>query len=235
MKNESINLHLLAGQYICPYAFPLEYELLLQPGVQEEVGTWLEKVGFQLARVFDNDGAFFMAPLTLGQPHLNKARDDLLRYRDTYGPVILILELIRQTDMENPSFQAGDYVQVAQLETAISTSLSLENQMRSLLGVVKGLQRDVSNRVLLKRIMEFLRDEGMAILVNPKTDMYQLTGKVDQVHEVLAFISERTALGQDALNDQLPQESEESDLLSSSNPKDSNSASSADMGEWPHG
>lgn len=213
MKN-SVRQLLLGGAYICPHAHPQDYEALQDPSTRAEVNLWLGGIDKRLARVFEDDGAFFMAPLTLGSSDLAKVKEDLVRFRDVYGPTILVLNLIRQTDLDNPAFQAGDLVQVAQLETAVSASLSLENQIRSLFGVVKGLVRETSNRVILKRLMEYLREEGVAILVNAKTDVYRLTGKVDQIHQVLEFISEHEPVIQDTLLDQTEDDADQSDLLS---------------------
>lgn len=180
---------LLGGEYLCPIAHRAEFEQLQDAGTREDVETWLEKLDMRLARIRDN-GAFFMAPNIITPSAVGRVRDDLARFRDVYGPIVLMLNLIRQAKSEGLSFSPGEYVQLAELETSISESSTLETQLRALYGVIRDSRRDDTNRVYLKKLLEHLRKDGFAVVANAQTENYQFTGKIDQVHVVLEFISE---------------------------------------------
>lgn len=201
---------LLAGEFICPIAFAPEYEQLQDEGLRAEVETWLDKLHMRLSRLGD-DGAFFMAPAQLQPAQLNRVKDELLRFRDVYGPWIRMLNLIRQAK-EGFNCVMGDYLQVAELETAINESATLETQLRSLHGVITNVAARHSNREFLKRLLEHLKSDGLLIVVNPQSETYQVTGKIDQLHAVLEFIAEHEAVITSAADDQR-QEAETLDLL----------------------
>ena len=201
---------LLAGEYICPIAFPPEYEQLQDDAVRTDVEAWLDQLGMRLARLGD-DGAFFMAPAQLQPAQLNRVKDELLRFRDVYGPWIRMLNLIRLAK-EGFHCVMGDYVQVAELETAINESSTLEGQLRQLHGVIANAAARHSNREFLKRLLEHLKADGLLVLVNPQSETYRVTGKIDQLHAVLEFIAEHEAVMTFSVDDQL-QDAETMDLL----------------------
>ena len=201
---------LLAGEFICPIAFNQEYEQLQDEGFRSEVEVWLGSLNMRLARLGE-DGAFFMAPAQLQSAQLTRVKDELLRFRDVYGPWIRMLNLIRQAK-ESFDCVVGDYVQLAELETAINESSTLESQLRNLHGVISNVAARNSNRDFLKRLLEHLKSDGLLVMVNPQTETYRVTGKIDQVHAVLEFIAEHDAVISPLVDDQ-PQESEALDLL----------------------
>lgn len=51
---------LAEGKFICPVAYPEEFDLLSEEGGRAVAEAWLEQVGLRLARLSD-EGAFFMA------------------------------------------------------------------------------------------------------------------------------------------------------------------------------
>lgn len=185
----SVLQKLLAGEYICQIAHRPEYEALQEAGVSAEVDAWLGRLDMRLARLRDN-GAFFMAPNLVTPATVGRVRDELGRFRDVYGPIVLMLNLIRQAKSEGLTFSAGEYVQLAELETSVSESTSLETQLRALYGVIRDSKREDTNRTYLKKLLEHLRKDGFVVLANAQTEVYQFTGKIDQVHVVLEFISE---------------------------------------------
>ena len=201
---------LLAGEFICPIAFNQEYEQLQDDGFRSKVEVWLGSLNMRLARLGE-DGAFFMAPAQLQSTQLTRVKDELLRFRDVYGPWIRMLNLIRQAK-EGFDCVVGDYVQLAELETAINESSTLESQLRNLHGVISNVAARNSNRDFLKRLLEHLKSDGLLVMVNPQTETYRVTGKIDQVHAVLEFIAEHEAVITPPVDDQ-PQESESLDLL----------------------
>jgi hypothetical protein len=180
---------LLAGHFICPIAFEQAFEDLQDPASREEVERWLAQIDRRLARLGE-DGAFFVAPSQILAQHTTKVRADLKEFRDTYGPMVSMLNLIR-VSKDNFTCSPGDYVQLADIERGINESPTLESQLRSLVGVISGSSLKNTNRDFLKRMLEHLRYSGYLVLANPQNETYRVTGKIDHLHAVLEFIAEQ--------------------------------------------
>lgn len=179
---------LLDGNYICEYAFPQEYVYLTSDNNGPFVNEWLSAIDMRLARVGD-DGAFFMAPLTLSTDDNARIREEFLRFRDVYGPAIRMLQVIRNAKDEF-SLNPGEYIQHAELVQKINEIAALAEQLRSLVGVIRETDARYTNAELVKRLLEHLRKDGYLVIVDTATEMYRSTGKVMQLTQVLRFLGE---------------------------------------------
>ena len=180
---------LLAGEYICPVRYRMEYELLGDTSEREEVDAWLLSLGMRLARLGD-EGAFFLAHDHIGQKEIIQVKNELLKFRDEYGPAVLLLEFIRQADAGRVQLSPGEYIVLYQLEAAVSQSSMLETQLKALLGVITNAAMRNTNHENLRRLLEHLAREGYVLLANKDTGAYQVTGKIEQLYAVLQFLDE---------------------------------------------
>jgi len=181
---------LLDGNYICPVAFKREYEFLTEPGNDAAADKWLGDIDMRLARL-GTDGAFFMSQTLPSADDTARIRDDFQRYRDVYGPAHRMMQIIR-CGKDEFTLTPGEYVQLAELNQAINESPTLESQLRALQTVIRDGGAKFNNRELLSRLLDHLKRDGYLVLVNANTDMYQTTGKVDQLKNVLTFLAENT-------------------------------------------
>lgn len=180
---------LTQGQFICPVAFESEYLWLCESQHRADVNQWLERIDMRLARTHD-DGAFFTAPLTLQSADTIRVRDSLKQFRDTYGPMVRMFNLVRES---KPEFgcASGDFVQLAEIEQAVNESPILEGQLRSMVPVISKSSQRFSNREVLKRMLETMREAGYLVLANAQNETYRVTGRIDHLHAVLEFIIEQ--------------------------------------------
>lgn len=184
---------LLAGEYVCSVRYRDEFDSLKDEDEQEEVNRWLEKLNFRLARIGDG-GAFFMAPAYVGQKEITQVKNELLRFRDEYGPAVLLLDFIRQTDAGRVFLSPGEYIALYELEAAVSQSTMLEAQLKGLLGVISNAAQRNTNHENLRRLLEHLVKDGYAILANKDSGTYQITGKIEQLYAVLQFLDENKVI-----------------------------------------
>jgi len=191
MKSQT-NYCLLAGNYICPIAFPQEYDYLLDEANRSYTNEWLGGLDMRLARV-GVDGAFFMAPVVLQPQHVTKIRDDILRYRDTYGPYLQMLQLIREGSPDF-TFTPGEFVSLATLMQSVSESATLDSRLRSMALFIRDAQQRFNQRELIKKLLDHLKADGYLILANATSEIYQLTGKVDQIKSVLHYLAENSEI-----------------------------------------
>ena len=186
-----VRLALLEGRYICPVAYPQEYDFLNEQSEQQEaVDAWLAEIDMRLARV-GADGAFFMAPRKIESRDIGRIRDDFTKFRDVYGPAVRMMDVIRN-GKEEFSFEPGEFVQLAELEIAVNGSTTLEGQLRSF--EIVGASKRHSNRELLKKLLENLAKDGYLRLVDASKELYRTTGKVGQLAAALEFMAERQGL-----------------------------------------
>ena len=180
---------LTQGQFICPVAFESEYLWLCESQHEADVNQWLEKIDMRLARTHD-EGAFFTAPLTLQSADITRVRDSLKQFRDAYGPLVRMFNLVRES---KPEFgcASGDFVQLAEIEHAVNESPILEGQLRSMIPIISKSSQRFSNREVLKRMLETMREAGYLVLANAQNETYRVTGKIDHLHAVLEFIIEQ--------------------------------------------
>lgn len=184
---------LLAGEYICPVRYRDEFSILDDDDEQEAVNTWLDSLNMRLARLGE-DGAFFMAPAYIGPKEITQVKNELLKFRDEYGPAVLLLDFIRQTDAGRVFLSPGEYIALYQLEAAVSQSTMLETQLKSLLSVISSAAQRNTNHENLRRLLDQLVKDGYAILANKDSGTYQITGKIEQLYAVLQFLDENKVI-----------------------------------------
>lgn len=191
---------LLAGEYICQFRYETEFLLLQDIEEQDAVKGWLLPLGMRLARLGE-EGAFFLAYDHLGVKEITQVKNELLKFRDEYGPAVLMLDLIRQTDASSVQLTPGEYVMLYQLEAAVSQSSMLETQLKGLLGVITNAAMRNTNHENLRKMMDHLARDGYVVLANKDSGAYQVTGKIEQLYAVLQFLDENKVIPDTEVDD----------------------------------
>ena len=208
--NASVLKLLLAGEYICSIRYRNEFDLLADPQEREETQAWLLAVNMRLARLGE-EGAFFMAPDVIGAADVTRIRNELKDFRDTYGPAVLLLDFIRQSDVGGKLLVPGEYVVLHELERAVSQSSVLETQLKGLVNVISSAAMRNSNHENLRRLLDHLQRDGYVVLANRESGAYQVTGKIDQLYSVLQFLDENKVVPEQEIEDL--EEATQADLL----------------------
>ncbi len=211
--NAQILKLLLAGEYLCPIRYNLEFELLQDDAEREEVDAWLQHLGMRTARLGD-EGAFFLAFDRIGPKQVTQVKNELLKFRDEYGPAVMMLDLIRQSETSRVQLTPGEYIMLYQLEEAVAQSSTLESQLKGLLGVITNAATRNTNHENLRRMMDHLAKDGYVVLANKDTGAYQVTGKIEQLYAVLRFLDENKVIPDTEIDDR---EEVEDDLVDQAN------------------
>jgi hypothetical protein len=204
---------LAAGEYICPIRYRTEFELLEDAAEREAVDAWLLNVGYRLARLGD-EGAFFVAHDSIGPKEITQVKNELLKFRDEYGPAVLLLDFIRQADAGRVQLSPGEYLVLYELEAAVSQSSMLETQLKGLLSIITNAAMRNTNHQNLKRLLEHLARDGYVVVANKDTGAYQVTGKIEQLYAVLQFLDENKVVPDTEVDDR---EQVEDDLVDEAN------------------
>lgn len=191
---------LLAGEYICEVRYRSEFELLQDTCEGEEVDAWLMALGMRLARIGD-EGAFFLSYDHIGQKEITQVKNELLKFRDEYGPAVLLLDFIRQTDVSRVQLSPGEYIALYELEAAVSQSSTLEAHLKGLLGyITSGAMRN-TNHENLRKLLDHLTKDGYMVLANKDSGTYQITGKIEQLYAVLQFLDDNKVIPDTEVDD----------------------------------
>lgn len=191
---------LLDGEYICPYRYDKDYLVLQDEDERAEVNEWLKALGMRLERLGE-EGAFYMAYENIGAREITQVKSDFLKFRDEYGPAVLLLDFIRQTDAGQVQLSPGEYIVLYQLEAALDSSTMVEAQLKSLVGVISNAAQRNSNHENLRRLMEHLAKDGYVVLADKDTGAYRVTGKIEQLYAVLEFLDENKVIPDTEVND----------------------------------
>jgi hypothetical protein len=198
--NQNLLKLLLSGEYICPVTHRLEYEQLLDPAECEAINEWLFSLGMRLARLGE-ESAFYLAYNVIGQKETTQVKNELLKFRDEYGPSVQMLDFIRQSDAGRVQLSPGEFISLYQLEEAVAQSSMLETQLKSLLGVITNAAMRNTNHENLRKLLEHLARDGYVKLVNKDTSTYQVTGKIEQLYAVLLFLDENKVVPDTEVDD----------------------------------
>lgn len=199
MNTKALKL-LLAGEYICPVRYRLEFELLEDSAEREEVDTWLMALGMRLARIED-EGAFFLSFDHIGQKEITQVKNELLKFRDEYGPAVLLLDFIRQTDLSRVQLSPGEYIALYELEATVSQSSTLEVALKGLLGYITNAAMRNTNHENLRKLLDHLAKDGYMMLANKDSGTYQVTGKIEQLYAVLQFLDDNKVIPDTEVDD----------------------------------
>ena len=196
--------NLAAGEFICSHRFPDEYEALESPEGREQAEKWLQAIGHRLARLHE-EGAFFMAHSVLTTDVRAQVREEMRSIRSKLQPAVGILETVRQSQGRDPHIHAGDVLFASEIAEAARKSSMLETRILEARELA-GTRPDESTLVRVSKMLEKLREEGYVRLVNENQGGYEITGKIDYLYQLIAYITAHAPhLGDEKVVDQIDQ------------------------------
>jgi hypothetical protein len=190
---ESTMTLLIGGEFICPVAYPSEFALLKEEQGAQKAQACLAMFGKRLAHLGEagEESAFFMAEQRIsGSAQTQSIRESLARLRDVFGGYIRMIELIRH-GKEGFSLEMGERIEVAELELSINRSTTLDSQLRNLQSNIRDTSARLSNRELLKKMLEHLAHGGYLKLENADRGVYIVTGKINHLVAILEVMAEQ--------------------------------------------
>lgn len=197
---------LLAGNFVCDVSFPTEHNALGDPVIRARVESVLGDLGNRLVRINEEEGAYFMAPKEISTSMTNKVKEELRRFRDIYGPAVLLLDMVRQTNSTETHLSPGEFILLSKVEGLVIESASLESQLNNLAPVIKGFNPRHTIRENCRKLFEHLREDGYVVLANANSEVYQITGKIEYLYAVIEYISEHEAIVAERVDDEVDDE-----------------------------
>lgn len=199
MFEETMSL-LLAGEFVCAIRYPKAFSFLLQEAHQKDVSAYLARIGRTLAAT-DQESAWFMAYERIGSDEMRYIREDFAKIKnDLRFLVRFFLNAMRGTDRET-FYAPGETIETHALMAAIDNNPGLRAEFQSISSLGKGNTNDGKLKSSLDKQLRFLRDEGYLILANAEREIYQVTGKIDYLTEVVRFVMNADNIKDDLTED----------------------------------
>ena len=95
----------------------------------------------------------------------------------------------------------GTPIEVNKLMAAIDSNPSFRSDLQTLAIQLK-VSGDGTDRNRLEKVLRVFREKGYLMLSNPEREIYQITGKIEFIQEVIEFLMEHDAIG--GMEDEAP-------------------------------
>lgn len=178
---------LLSGEFICGVRYPDAWRFLEDEGQRREVDAFLGKLGRRLACTRQG-GAWFAAYKEIGADERRAMREGFAEIKHNLrllvGFFVHVMQALRQDQFLAP----GSLIEANRLMAAIDQNQNLRSELQALAGLGKGPTGDGTLRGTLERLLKKLRDDGYLVLANPEREIYEVTGKIEYLQEVVDFL-----------------------------------------------
>jgi hypothetical protein len=190
---------LLGGHFICPTAFPDAFEYLSQAANADKINAFLKPLDREL---LNRDGEFFYAAYTVVDDSNRAAiRDAFSEIRSQLRPVVEWMDMVMTALNQDMPIRARDEIRLHQLLQAIEHEPSLSEQLNRLTQLTLFKTGKTGLNEQLSWVLQKLEQTGYLVRPNPQASMYIATGKINYLHQVIAFLNDAENLELDPHTD----------------------------------
>jgi hypothetical protein len=178
---------LLAGEFICAIRYPDAWRFLDDEGQRAEADAFLARLGRRLARTRQG-GAWFAAYTQIGSEERRAIRDGFADIKHNLRLLVGFFVHVMQAQRQDQFLAPGSVIEANRLMAAIDENPNLRVELQAIAALGKGAGADGTLRGTLERLLKRLRDDGYLVLANPEREIYEVTGKIEYLQEVVDFL-----------------------------------------------
>lgn len=178
---------LLAGEFICAVRYPDAWRFLEHAGQREDAEAFLGRLGRRLACTRQG-GAWFAAYTEVGELERRAMREGFSDIKHNLRLLVGFFVHVMQAQRQDQFLAPGSIIESSRLMAAIDGNPNLRGELLALAGLGKGPTSDGTLRGTLERLLKKLRDDGYLVLANPEREIYEVTGKIEYLQEVVDFL-----------------------------------------------
>lgn len=184
---------LLQGQTVCLVSQPEAYRYLSEPNMFSKVDEYLRLINRKI-KVVEEGLAFVACYCTIDEDNRQNIRNQLKEVRDIFRPLVHFLDLAMTALIHDCAMRAGDTIRLSELLRGIENEPSLKQQLALLTnkGVFKTHRSEISEQ--LNFILKKLADAGYVQRLDTGSTIYQITAKMNYIHEMIDFINDSEEL-----------------------------------------
>lgn len=177
---------LLSGEFVCSVSQPDAWRFLQDEENRKEVSHFLGRLGRRLACT-RHGSAWYVALAHLNPEERKGIRDEFADIKHNLRLVVGFFVHVMQAMHREEFLSPGSVIEANRLMAAIDENPSLRNELQTLVNLSK-TSSDGTLRNALQKLLKKLKDDGYLILANPEREIYEVTGKVEYLQEVVDFL-----------------------------------------------
>ncbi|MEN5139310.1 condensin complex protein MksE [Pseudomonas juntendi] len=176
---------LMEGGFICQITDYEGHQFLANSVNQGDVDQYLRRIDLRLTTTRDG-GAFFAAHADIDVEGKKDAKKRFTEVKNVLRPMVSFLELVMRITGDDESVAAGQVLNLNQMMARISENPSLYLQLRQT--TIDINTKDGSDRERLNKIVKRFQNEGYLLLVNPESEIYMFTGRIEWLMEAIEYL-----------------------------------------------
>ncbi len=191
---------LLSGQFICPTAFPEAFDYLSKAENFRKVDAFLSQLERQLCTL-DGDEIYYAAYAQIDNNNRGLIKEAFSELRSQLRPVVEWMDMVMTATGQDMPIRARDEIRLHKLLNMIEQEPSLCEQMNRLTqtGLFKTNKTNITDQ--LSWILQKLEQCGYLVKPNPQGALYIVTGKMNYLHQIIAFLNDAEGLELDQQTD----------------------------------
>lgn len=178
---------LLSGEFICQVRYPEAFRFLEEAENREEAKAFLARLGRRLGKT-RHGGAWYAVFDRVGPEERKGIRDEFAEIKHNLrllvGFFVHVMQALRYEEFLAP----GSIIEANRLIAAIDENPNLRSELQNLTNLGKGYAADGTLRGILDKLLKKMREEGYLVLANPEREIYEVTGKIEYLQEVVDFV-----------------------------------------------
>nr|WKF60893.1 hypothetical protein HUO10_005415 [Paraburkholderia busanensis] len=178
---------LLKGEFVCEVRYPDAYRFLSVEGHQKDVNAYLARIGRALATT-EQGGAWYAVYDRINQDEKRAIKEEFMQIKQKIRFLVeFFVKSMRATNQE-VFYSRGDKIEAHALMAAIDGNPGLRAEFQALGMVGRGGATDGKMKSSLDRQLTLLVDLGYLIVSNAEREIYQVTGKIEYLTEIVQFL-----------------------------------------------
>ncbi|KPY92323.1 Uncharacterized protein ALO43_03458 [Pseudomonas tremae] len=184
---------LLKGGFICQVTDYEGYQFLSSPQAsgsrtnQDDVDDYLRRINIRLTQT-RSGSAFFAAASEIDSEGKKIARRRFGELKNSLRPMVSFLEMVMRLEGDDDAVSPGQKLDLNRTMAKIAANAGIGEQLRQIASDTNISTRDGSDRERLNKIVKRFRDDGYLQLVNPESEIYVFTGRIEWLMEAIEYL-----------------------------------------------
>jgi len=179
---------LLEQNVICEAIHPEAYRFLLKESNQEEINTYLHKIGRTTARTNDAKGFYCVFSSLDNRRKRQYAQKQFDNVVVNIEGLVAWLRLMRNIDKDSRPIEAGSRLHESELLAAIEESSTLSLQLENIAHKFKKSGKSAEVKIKLGNVLQYLSDNQYLQAVGSSGSVFIATAKWSLLYDQLDFI-----------------------------------------------
>ncbi|MBY5920681.1 condensin complex protein MksE [Ferrimonas balearica] len=184
---------LLRGEFICKISDEAAWELLANESKRQQVNDHLAVLNRSVSSAA-GETVFYASYQDLGEPEREHLGQQFQEVVQSLQPLVHWMVLVQEAGSGDEPLAQGVRVRLNELQTTIEDVPALSEQLAKIARFRLFNSTSTSVEGQLKQIFKRLCEMGYLVRPNAEKQIYQATGKVEYLYEVLRFIDETESL-----------------------------------------